>query len=322
MFHKLVFYYFFGLFTFVIPEDISDNTRFLQNYTNAYCSNPACSSCISGAYMTINKRSCEVCSSKFLLCNTCDAYNCYSCVMHAFLVNGICSCDYGYYGSYMSCTQQKTQPNFTWVSSLAALSIIAGGIGVLCRRRMRRLAAMRAEIQRRQMVQAEIERNYQTHLRQEKVSLKELEKIGIHSTGCIFGDSNAPFWSLNCGGYVCNHCSLNVVSAMFNPEGFVCPTCNEKAEHFTFINRLFGEQAEQEQSSEIKINSEIIRKNTMGDVNKCGICLLMQNERKIKCESKVDHFLCDYCYKRLIITEKIQNCPFCRTQINHNLHSS
>lgn len=147
------------------------------------------------------------------------------------------------------------------------------------------------------------------------------KKDDKHGIKCIYGDNSPPYWQFDCGGYMCNDCSLKLVTN-FSKDKSLCLKCNKYANFFKFVDRNVHEHEANESHTTHIIKIESIRseninasRESMSD-SVCKICFSMKNSMEIKCDSPTPHMMCDYCYCRLINIEDTQNCPFCRTLIH------
>ena len=103
-----------------------------------------------------------------------------------------------------------------------------------------------------------------------------------------------------------------------------CPKCNVKFAYFDFVNRIVSHRNNKIQLAlSNSIQNQIKKVQEEGNKDegnkdkgdKCNICFFLPNSKTIPCNSAVPHFLCSYCYKRLILIEKIKLCPFCRCEV-------
>jgi hypothetical protein len=134
-------------------------------------------------------------------------------------------------------------------------------------------------------------------------------EIHPHPVRCVFNDSNQTFWKLNCGGLVCNRCIVNFSTAMLSSEIIDCPLCKSPVYHFCFVNER-GEQA-------CIIDNDL---NELDTSIACKICFERPAERRLECQSRSGHYMCEFCYHRLVDIQKILLCPFCRTVISKNFN--
>jgi hypothetical protein len=132
-----------------------------------------------------------------------------------------------------------------------------------------------------------------------------------HICKCVYNDDNQIFWKLNCGGLVCNHCIIKISTAMMSSEAINCPSCNNPVFHFYFIDDRV-EQAFLENNNK--------QDNDLDITLVCRICYERPAKKKLDCQSLTPHYLCDFCYNRLIEVQKILLCPFCRTKIKKNFN--
>jgi hypothetical protein len=135
------------------------------------------------------------------------------------------------------------------------------------------------------------------------------QEVHPHPFRCVFNDSNQTFWKLNCGGLVCNECIINFSTAMLSSEVVTCPLCSSPVYHFCFVNER-GEQA-------CVIDDNV---NDLDTSLVCKICFERPAERRLDCQSTSGHYICEFCYQRLVEVQKILLCPFCRTLIRKNFN--
>jgi len=154
--------------------------------------------------------------------------------------------------------------------------------------------------------------------------LKPLDpKDQIHGNKCIFGDESPPFWEFDCGAYMCNPCSLKLVTNL-NTENINCTKCTKPFSYFKFVNRYIENEDSVDLKDKSIIKIESIKSDSLNNsVNEtqndstCKICFVLKHSKQIKCDSNTPHMLCTYCYHRLINIEEIPHCPFCRNDIHH-----
>ncbi len=123
-----------------------------------------------------------------------------------------------------------------------------------------------------------------------------------HDQRCVFNDSNPTFWRMNCGGQVCNQCIITISTAMLSSEVIQCPACTQAVFNFHFIN----EHGEDVPDLDTSLT--------------CRICYERAAESRLDCQSPSGHYLCAFCYHRLVEVQKILICPFCRTLIKSNMN--
>lgn len=144
----------------------------------------------------------------------------------------------------------------------------------------------------------------------------------VHGNKCIFGDDSPPFWEFDCGGYICNPCSLKLVTN-FSSEYGICMKCSKTLQHFKFLNRFIESEDREILNNVNIIKIDSIKSDTLNiSLNEsqndsiCKICFVLKQSKQIKCDSNTPHMLCEYCYNRLIWIEQIEHCPFCRSSIH------
>lgn len=169
----------------------------------------------------------------------------------------------------------------------------------------------------------------------------EIEKSTTHSDKCIYGDNNTIFWRADCGGYLCAPCSKDVTKSQFQNVLKNCPKCGAPIINISFVSQLGNTQKIKTQTFKMasfkKGSNAPIQANLHTNINTaandnidptiqifednpielllCEICLDKPKEKKINCGSIVDHMLCTDCYNNLILSHRIQLCPFCREEI-------
>jgi hypothetical protein len=178
-----------------------------------------------------------------------------------------------------------------------------------------------------------------------------LQSYNMHPVTCIFRCSHPPFWRLNCGAYLCNHCAITFTSRYtFNP--FICPCCSSMGTDFVYVNRYNNPNRQQYIQQNVMFNhnnaraypnnivtnnylgartdrsNDVVIFNNMNNFNNtpmpnqpvmsneiCNICFERNQSRLLNCQSGSNHMLCEVCYQQLIIVHHTKLCPFCRTNI-------
>lgn len=306
-----------------------------------------CKRCYSGTYVKEGNL-CGLCTD-FGKCSECSIEGCSLCMANASPEdNSSCNCDYGYIGLGNACL------------SLLIFIVPIGLFGILiiivsyCLIRIKRIKAfnrrhaishnnnnnlnnnrVNLHINRNNQIDNIVNRNpintddnfYINNNRNIPIPLKNriLKPLNhhdkLHDNKCIFGDESPPFWEFDCGGYMCNPCSLKIVTN-FTPDRSNCPKCNKPFSSFRYINRFFENEDSISLKDQSVIKIESIKSDSLNNSindsqadSTCKICFVLKNSKKIKCDSNKPHLLCNYCYNRLINIEEIANCPFCRNDI-------
>jgi hypothetical protein len=125
---------------------------------------------------------------------------------------------------------------------------------------------------------------------------------------CGFNAKNEIMWKLNCGGLVCSQCIAKFFTCNVSSQMFYCPMCLGRVNQYSLF--IKGQEDTSHGSSCIY---------SLDSDDSCRICFDKPAYRRIDCQSTVRHTLCEACYRRLVLVDKIKKCPFCKTIINKNI---
>lgn len=316
-------------------------------YLNFY---GTCSPCKEDQFSLNNV--CISCKFQFGPCKQCLKSGCQTCSKNAIMQNDSpnskenntsCKCEKSYTYLFEECIPKV----LIYGPSIGLILIIIIAIGLIIYRKRKiklsNISIVPIQNNRFSINNGEVininnlqnnnnNQNIVPELQSEEVMLRgltELHSDQRHTSQCVFGDRNPPFWKLNCGGYVCNNCSMKVLTSLGGEsENINCPKCNVKVQYFNYVNRVNNQSEEshgrylQETDLNTSIQKHILKiaeklDNQISEESKCNICFYLCNSKTIDCKSEIPHMLCSYCYKRLIIIEKTKLCPFCRTEISN-----
>jgi hypothetical protein len=308
----------------------------------------SCSPCEEDEFSINNI--CIKCKSQFGPCRTCSRSGCQMCMKNAQIDNksydssnyNSCECERAFTYLFDQCIPKS----LIYGPAIATVVLIILAIGIIVyRKRKNKLNNVgivpiqnnRFSINNGEVINIHnhVENNNHNlvpELQPDEVMLRGLTDLHSdhrHSNQCVFGDRNPPFWKLNCGGYVCNNCSMKVLTSLSEASECInCPKCTLKIEYFNYVNRVNNQPQEsderdlQQTEHNTSIQKHILKivgkiDNQISEESKCNICFYLTTSKKIHCKSTIPHMLCSYCYKRLIIIEKTKLCPFCRTEISN-----
>ena len=287
--------------------------------------NILCRKCDTGTY--VSGKSCQFCSD-FGRCTECNKSGCEICTTNSVMDNyNNCNCKTGYFGVGTECLSI-----LIIILPLIVLFIVFL-ITTYClvNKKIRNNLIRNLNIINQQNNnQNNLQENRNLNIQNPRVRIAPENRIlkplvehdSIHGVECIFGDLNPPFWEFDCGGFMCNPCSLRLVTD-FSVDKESCIKCTNKYTNFKFVNRFMDNDdlININGTSLIKIEN-INNDSKNSSVNEsqndaiCKICFVLKNSKQIKCDSNTQHMLCSYCYNRLINIEEISKCPFCRSEIH------
>jgi hypothetical protein len=266
-----------------------------------------CISCLANEYSKNNM--CKKCSD-YGLCSQCRSTGCSTCFVNSELDSRKqnCKCSYGFLLINKKCV------NFLYI--LVPITVgffILIGILIFILIRIRNNKIKKSVTSR---TQNSVDENdvvntngiYLPTLKEGKNS-----KIDIHEELCIFGCKENIVWQLNCGGFLCNNCSLNVISQYCSKEQHLCLSCSKPMTFFSLLHQYIPLETTDEKT--LNQQSVIYLTDKIDDSDKCSICCFFPNKQNIRCNSITPHMLCEYCYIRLMVIQQTKNCPFCRHEI-------
>jgi hypothetical protein len=287
-----------------------------------------CIKCGDGFFMTNGNR-CERCDNYYDLCDDCNSQRCFKCNDKSILIYGVCECNSALYiriGS--SCLEIY----IIILPILTILLIILGIIKLIYNKYLRKLRNRNQNVAGNNDININNNNinnnnngininiginnnNVNFHVQEKEKLYKNARKNedNLHGINCVFCNENTVYWKFDCSGFMCNPCSLKLVTS-FDSDKANCPKCEKEFKEFKFILSLGNENKENVLIDDIKQNNKINLDQSISD-NICKICFVLKHSVQIKCQSNLKHFLCYYCYNRMILIENLKQCPFDRTEI-------
>lgn len=322
------------------------STAYVETITQGLTTNRLCRKCDIGTYVK-NENSCGLCTD-FGKCKECTSSECSVCIDNASFDSYFsCSCNAGNISIGEACISIVVI-----IIPVSVVIIIIGVVFYIIIRRKNNILNGRVNIVNNNINNNNnnLVLNNQNNIRNNNINIRNanngnnnannqnqhhprvalenriLKPLAqhdpLHGNKCIYNDESPPFWEFNCGGYMCNPCSLKFVTN-FSSEKANCPKCSKPHEYFKFVNRFIDNEDVINMNNTSLIRIDQIKTDSLNNsLNEsqndsvCKICFVLKNSKTIKCESNTPHMLCSYCYNRLINIEETAHCPFCRSNIH------
>jgi hypothetical protein len=207
---------------------------YLHYSDNNSISSRLCKRCYTGTYLK-NGNSCGLCND-FGMCSECSKEGCNLCIANSSPGDySNCFCEYGYISIGDACLSLLI---IILPVGFVGIIIIIGSYYFLRMKKRKALNIIAAIANNYNIIYNanNIHNNPNNHINNDKnninindnsnlnnhrnirvalenrISKPLASKDQLHGNKCIFGDESPPFWEFDCGGYMCNPCSLMLVT--------------------------------------------------------------------------------------------------------------
>jgi hypothetical protein len=282
-----------------------------------------CLKCEDGFFLK-DLKTCEKCDDFYDLCEDCSSERCTKCNNKSILINDVCECISSF---YLRIGPSCVEIYIIILPILTLLLLILGLLKMVYRYYLRKLSRNQNRADNNnnnnennnENNDNNNDNNENIHINQKEKREKLYKKARknddkIHGINCVFCDQATVYWKFNCNGFICNPCSLKLVTS-YDSDKANCPKCKKDFKEFKFILNSGKNDKEKVLIDDIKQDVKNNLEQTISD-NICKICFVLKQSVRIKCQSNLEHFLCYYCHNRMILIEDLKQCPFDRTEIN------